>query len=94
MFFRFYPKELTLNDARSSRTSMTLTSQLEKLTVRIDGHDTSCTINITSEDDIKRLQDFIDEHIKAFPQKAYSKKGLGVTLFDANGKMTWRTMSS
>ena len=87
MFFRFYPKELTLNDARSSRTSMTLTSQLEKLTVRIDGHDTSCTINITSEDDIKRLQDFIDEHIKAFPKKAYSKKGMGVTLFDANGKI-------
>ena len=87
MFFRFYPKELRLNDARSSRTSMTLTSQLEKLTVRIDGRDTSCTINITSEDDIKRLRDFIDDYLKTFPQKTYSKKGMGVTLFDANGKI-------
>lgn len=87
MFFRFNPKELRLNDARSSRTSMTLTSQLEKLTVRIDGRDTSCTINITSEDDIQRLKDFIDDHLKDFPQKAYSKKGMGVTLFDANGRI-------
>ena len=70
MFFRFYPKELRLNDARSSRTSMTLTSQLEKLTVRIDGRDASCTINITSEDDIQRLKDFIDDHLKDFPHKA------------------------
>ncbi len=87
MFFRFNTKELTLKDARSSRTSMTLTSELGKMAVRIDGRDTSCTINLTSEDDIKRLRDFIDDYLETFPQKTYSKKGMGVTLFDANGKI-------
>jgi RNA polymerase sigma-54 factor len=91
MFFRFNPEELTLNDARSSRTSMTLTSELGKMAVRIDGRDTSCTINLTSEDDIKRLRDFIDDYLKTFPQKTYSKKGMGVTLFDANGKIDIET---
>lgn len=87
MFFHFDTKELTLNDARSSRISMNLSSELGRLTIRIDSRDTSCSINITSDEDLKRLRDFIDNHLNAIPQKTYPEKGMGVTLFDANGRI-------
>ena len=66
---------------------MNLTSELGRLTFRIDGRDTSCSINITSDEDLKHLRDFIDNHLNAIPQKAYPAKGMGLTLFDANGRI-------
>ena len=86
MFFRFDSKELTLNDARSSRTMMTLSSDLGRLSIRVEDRNNNCTINITSEDDLQRLKEFIDEHLKTMmPKENYPAKGMGITLFDANG---------
>lgn len=87
MFVHYDTKELTLNDSRLDCIRMTLSSEMGRLSIRVEGPDNSCTINIKSEDDLKRLKDFIDEHLASMPKKSYLEKGMEVGLFNANGRI-------